>query len=120
MEADVTDKNHIEQIGEGSQKVEFTLPAWRMDEIVNFAMKTLYEAKFYSDEFSYRKMIADDGITVKGYSQFLPANLEKMRSFSKSFWSEGLCLVLPPDEKFEGGIKMICYNDSYKNGGDIK
>lgn len=114
--SDDSGKNHIKQLGSGDTEMKFTLPAWRMNEIVDFAAKILCEAKFYSEDFSYRKMISDGGITVKGYSQFLPENLEKMRVFSPSFWSEGLCLVLPPDENFADGIKMICYNDSYKNG----
>lgn len=97
-------------------EIKFTLPAWRLNEIVDFAVRTLCEAGFHTDNFSYRQMISDCGILIKGYSQFLPENLEKMKAFSKSFWTEGLCLVVPPGEESADGIKMICYNDSYRNG----
>lgn len=90
------DKNHILKIGEKDMEIKFTLPAWRLNEIVDFAVRTLCEAEFYSDDFNYMQMISDNGILIKGYSQFLPENLEKMRALSKSFWTEGLCLVIPP------------------------
>lgn len=109
-------KNHIRRTGENEMEMQFTLPAWRLSEIIDFAARTLYEAEFYQDDFCYRRMISDSGILIKGYSQFLPENLEKMRAFSKSFWTEGLCLVVPPGEDAAGGMKMICYNDSYRNG----
>ena len=73
----------------------------------------LCDAKYYADGFDYRKMITDKGIVIKGYSEFVPENLERMKSCSKSFWNEGLCLVIPSENKDQKEVKLICYNDSY-------
>ncbi len=94
----------------------YILPAWRLNEIAATAIKMLCDAKYYADDFDYKKMIADKGIVIKGYSEFVPENLERMKSCSKSFWSEGLCLVIPSENKEQKEAKLICYNDSYTHG----
>ena len=58
------DKNHILETRENNMEMKFTLPAWRMNEIVDFAVRTLCEAEFYADNFSYRQMISSNE-TVK-------------------------------------------------------
>lgn len=93
----------------------FTLPAWRMTEIIDIVAEILHNAEYYADGFDYVKMINAEGIKIKGFSEFYPENLEKMKVFSRGFWKEGLCIVIPPDEENRNGMKMICYNDSYKN-----
>lgn len=107
------------ELAQVQQNSTYNLPAWRLNEITAIAVKMLCDAKYYVDGFDYRKMITDKGIVIKGYSEFVPENLEKMKSCSKSFWNEGLCLVIPSENKDQKEVKLICYNDSYTHGEEL-
>ncbi|MDE6705240.1 MAG: hypothetical protein K2J81_04970 [Treponemataceae bacterium] len=102
-----------------SARTGYTLPAWRLFEVMGIALKKLYDAGFCAAGFDCIKMITGEGITLRGYSSFLPENLERMRPLSKGIWQEGLCLILPADDENPAGVRMICYDDSYKNGAEM-
>lgn len=87
------------------------LPSWRMKEIVDTAFNVMIKEGFMSPDFDYKKMILDDEIRLKPYSQFSTGHLAKMQKLSLSYWNEGLCVIFP-DETNGGQCKLIAYNDS--------
>ncbi len=112
-----------ETITDGHQdrpaRTGYALPAWRFFEVMDIAAKKLCDAGYDGKGFDCMRMITGEGIVLRGYSSFLPENLERMRPLSKGTWQEGLCLILPADDENPAGVRMICYNDSYKNGEEM-
>ena len=67
----------------------YVLPPWRVNEIILLVIETLSEREYYKEDFDYKKMISDMGI---------------------SLWNEGVCAVFPDPVTGEQR-RMIAYND---------
>lgn len=102
---EATENEHLNTLAPVPAQADYSLPAWRLREVMSIAIKKLCDAEYYAEGFDCIKMIAEEGIALEGYSDFLPENLERMRAISKGIWKEGLCLIIP------AGVRMICYND---------
>ncbi len=92
----------------GSKK--YTLPPWRINEIILLAIETLSAYEYYKPDFDYKKMVRSHGIKVRGFSKFTKENLEGFRKRSISSWREGVCCVFwDPESKERKAI--IAYDD---------
>lgn len=89
----------------------YTLPSWRVNQIILIAVRFLNEAGYWKEGFDYQKVIRDRGIVIKAYSAFKSENLAELRKLSLSLWDEGLCLVAT-DKETQGVCRMIAYNDA--------
>ncbi len=89
----------------------YTLPSWRVNEIILIAIRFLHEEGYWKDGFDYQKVICDKGIVIKAYSAFKDENLAKLHKVSLSLWNEGLCLVAT-DKETQNVCRMIAYNDT--------
>ena len=89
----------------------YTLPSWRVREIILLALETLSTQEYYNADFDYKKMITGMGIKLKKFSMFSPKNLQAFRSISLSLWDEGVCAVFPNPENGEQR-RMIAYDDT--------
>ena len=98
--------------GNGVQRLEeYTLPSWRVNQIILEALSVLSEAEYYKEGFDYKQMIRSKGIKLKSFSSFAPENLMQFRQISLSLWNEGVCLIFP-DEQTGSSCRMIAYNDN--------
>ena len=88
-----------------------TLPSWRVNEIILFAIQFLSNEEYWKDDFDYQKVISNEGIMLKAYSAFKENNLLKLQKISLSLWNEGLCLVVTDKERSKV-CRMIAYNDT--------
>ncbi|MGN0728752.1 hypothetical protein [Treponema sp.] len=95
----------------------YTLPSWRVTEIILLAIQFLSDEEYWKDDFDYQKVISDEGIMLKAYSLFKENNLLELQKISLSLWNEGLCLV-DTDKETNRVCRMIAYNDT-KNAVEI-
>ena len=89
----------------------YTLPSWRVNQIIVIAISFLDEIGYWKDGFDYQKVICDKGIVIKAYSAFKSENLAELHKLSLSLWDEGLCLVAT-DKETQSVCRMIAYNDA--------
>ncbi len=101
---------------DGTEK-SYTLPSWRVSEIVLLAVQFLSDEEYWQEGFDYQKAITSKGILLKAYSAFKSENLAELHKVSLSLWDEGLCLVATDKETGEV-CRMIAYNDA-KNDAEV-
>ena len=90
---------------------KYTLPPWRMNQIIIEVLSVLSEKEYYREDFDYKEMIQAMGIKIKSFSSFSPENLKAFRQISLSLWNEGVCLVFPNEETGDM-CRMIAYDDT--------
>ncbi|GEM_PF-2168366 len=91
---------------------QYTLPPWRMNQIIVEVLSVLCEEDFCDAGFDYKQMVASQGIKIKRFSAFSPENIREFRKASLSLWTEGVCLVFP-DVDTGATCRMIAYNDEH-------
>lgn len=94
------------------EQERYTLPPWRMNQIILEVISALNDAEYYSEHFDYMQMIQCVGIKIKRFSSFSPENLEQFRQISLSLWNEGVYIMFP-DEQTNEPCRMIAYNDNH-------
>ena len=94
----------------GGAEKPYTLPSWRVSEIILIAVKFLSDQGYWDDSFDYQKAVIGEGIVIKAYSAFKRENLAELQKVSLSLWDEGLCLVAT-DKETGKVCRMIAYND---------
>lgn len=93
---------------EKAHKESYTLPSWRVFEIIKTALLVLKRFDFRKPGFDYMEIFKKEGIKIKKYSAISPENMEEFKKISLSGWDEGMCLVFPANNQT---CKMIAYND---------
>ena len=111
------EENGLSKTKSQNKKQTYTLPSWRVNEIILIAVQFLNDAEFWKDGFNYQKAIMQEGIVIKGYSAFKNENLMQLQKVSLSVWNEGLCLIAH-DSGTDQVCRMIAYNDA-KNEAEI-
>lgn len=108
---DITKGNGFPEAKKSEEEQTYTLPSWRVNEIIFFAVQFLSNAGFWEEGFDYQKVIMSEGIVIKAYSAFKSENLLELQKVSLSVWDEGLCFVTT-DKESNRVCRMIAYNDA--------
>lgn len=65
-----------------TQKKPYTLPSWRVNQIIVIAIRFLNEVGYWKEGFDYQKVICDMDIVIKAYSAFKSENLAELHKLS--------------------------------------